>query len=855
MLEQNINYIKSVIDKNECIDFINTLDIPSLFKVLEKLSDENIIMFLKNENIVNLKPQVFNVLFLRSSDQVKKSILENKKLFDKAINLKVSTQNILDVLAQNYPISFNQILNSPYMEKYMDKFDEFFNKISNSNLKKYLSQYDFATVYKNFGFLKDEKTLRNYIDNNICKISDDEFNLLLSRIKNNCINPIHLLKVNNEKELSILNRFNLVIKVELDSKNLILQDGKVFPYEDVLNLKTSQIYSLINIIKQKDNISEDYEILEAVLNLYYIFGYDNSKKIIEDKFTYLNNNCINRIVDFNFKDERREYRFNNQNKFYYFGLENKVLKALTEKEYEYIIENIIGDTSKEKIIEFKKRLSQLVIENDSTKLEEVKKFINEVIMDREEKYKSIMRKEIIQRIEHKINNKDNLKKIDAKVINKLLENVDILKFKETYDEKNNELLQKVLLGNMKKDNDCLLRLMLNEECFGLEYNVSNFINNFHLIKSIAEKSNLSLNSVLDIIDIMKIQFFNLRPNEKDIYLSTLSKVIACKKFCEDPSVDILKETCILHAERKKKVYSSIPTVEGTCGDVRYYVAPFDAEFLLSAGVDSENCFRIAGLGEQFFRYCLTNPQAVIIILEKNNKKYFCPTIRSGNGLHVNGIDPEIPQVDKQSILNALNMCFKNIISESNINQDKHKNIEVCTLSDLHLKDDLKKYTKYNKEAVFPINENCYSDYNKPEITNYILCQTDGYKENYYYESTDKFYQIRNEVFEYNVDKEYDSKRIEIILNIIGYSSIDFESISEKDKKARKRLYKQIDINKYLYIMGNKDWYVLIDKNLNIVANLLPYDKRAIEEYKIALRKAPVIVEKLMCEREKYGIKK
>lgn len=855
MLEQNLDYIKSIIDKKECIDFINKLDMPSLFKVIENLNDEILIMILKNEDIENLKPQVFNVLFLRSSDQVKKSILENEKLFDKAINLKVSTQNILDVLAQNYPNSFNQILNSSYMEKYMDKFDEFFNKISDNNLKKYLSQYDFSVIYKNFGFLKDEKTLREYVDNNICKISDDEFNLLLNRIKNNYTNPIYLLKVNNEKELSILSRFNLVIKSELDSKNLILQDGKVFPYEDVLNLKTAQIYNLINILKQKDNVSEDYEILESVLNLYYIFGYDNSKKILEDKFTYLNKNCINRIVDFNFKDERREYRFNNQNKFYYFGLENKVLKALTEKDYEYAIENILGDTSKEKIVEFKKRLSYLVIENDSTKLEEVKKLINEVIMEREEKYKAIMKKEIVERIAHKVNNKDSLKKVDAKVVNRLLENVDILKFKETYNEKNNELLQKVLLGNMKKDNDCLLRLMLNEECFGLEYNVSNFINNFNLIKSIADKSNLSLNSVLDIIDIMKIQFFNLRPNEKDIYLSTLSKVIACKKFCEDPSVDILKETCRLHVERKKKVYSSIPTVEGECDDIRYFVAPYDAEYLLSAGVDSENCFRISGLGEQFFRYCLTNPQAVVIILEKNNKRYFCPTIRSGNGIHVNGIDPEIPNSDKQSILNALNKCFKDIIKESSINRDKHENIEVCTLSDLHLKDDLKKYPKYNKEAYFPINEDCYSDYNKPEITNYILCQTDEYNENYYYESKDKFYQMRNEVFEYNVDKEYDSKRIEIILNIIGYSSIDFENISEKDKKSRKRLYKQIDINKYLYIMGNKDWYVLIDKNLNIVANLLPYDKRAIEEYKTALKKAPDIVEELMEEREKYGIQK
>ena len=408
---------------------------------------------------------------------------------------------------------------------------------------------------------------------------------------------------------------------------------------------------------------------------------------------------------------------------------------------------------------------------------------------------------------------------------------------------------------MKKDNDCLLRLMLNEECFGLEYNVSNFINNFELIKSIAEKSNLSLNSVLDIIDIMKIQFFNLKPNEKDIYLSTLSKVIASKKFCEDPTIDVLNETCKLHVERKKKVYSSIPTVEGMCDDVRYFVAPYDAEYLLSAGVDSENCFRISGLGEKFFRYCLTNPQAAIIMLEKNNKRYLCPTVRSGNGVHVNGIDPKIPNEDKKSIIDALNMCFSDIINKSSIESNKDNLIQVCTLSDLHLKDDLKKYTKYNQQATFPINENCYCDYNKPEITNYILCQTEDYKKNNYYESTDKFYQTRNKVFEYNIDKEYDSKRVEMLINLIAYSSIDFENISNKEKNSRKRKYKNIDIDKYLYIMGNKDWYVLIDENLNIVANLLPYDKRAIEEYKTALKKAPIIVEKIMNEREKNGKQK
>ncbi len=163
------------------------------------------------------------------------------------------------------------------------------------------------------------------------------------------------------------------------------------------------------------------------------------------------------------------------------------------------------------------------------------------------------------------------------------------------------------------------------------------------------------------------------------------------------------------------------------------------------------------------------------------------------------------------------------------------------------------YLKYQLETYIPIDCPCYTDYNKKDKENYIISKSDDYKENKYYLAKDKFYQKRKEDYEFNIDKEYDKERLSLIVNSIAYSAIDYKNISPALKNRAKRTFKPIDVNTFKYIVGNKDWYVAIDDQYNILANLLPYDERAKKEYIKHLSQAPLLIENMEKEEEEYGI--
>ena len=473
--------------------------------------------------------------------------------------------------------------------------------------------------------------------------------------------------------------------------------------------------------------------------------------------------------------------------------------------------------------------------------------------ERESKAKEDYSKDIRERLSFKTD-----RKLSVKDLKELFKDVSLVNLLNNYDQEMLLRLREFLLGNFKDNNDCFLRLIINKEALGLNNLLGKLINQYDVIESIAKKNKLSLNSILDVIDIVKTSFFSLKPNEQDIFLSTIANIISSKEYCTFKSEEeILKEICKLHVERKNKVYASIPTIEGESDNFSYKVVPFDAEYLLAAGVDAKNCFRISGKGEDFFRYCLTSNQAVIMYFtnKKTNTNYICPIIRSGNGIHCNGVDPKLQDDEKDDFFRAFTKAMDEIIKISSKESIDSERIEVATITNLHLEDYFREnsYLKYQLGTFIPIDFSCYTDYNKKDKENYIISKSDDYKENKYYLAKDRFYQERKEDYEFNIDKEYDKERLSLIVNSIAYSAIDYRNIPTSRKNKEKRTFKPIDVNTFKYIVGNKDWYVAIDDQYNILANLLPYDERAKKEYIKRLAQAPLLIENMEKGEEEYGV--
>ena len=344
---------------------------------------------------------------------------------------------------------------------------------------------------------------------------------------------------------------------------------------------------------------------------------------------------------------------------------------------------------------------------------------------------------------------------------------------------------------------------------------------------------------------MKTNLYNLKPNEQDIYLSTITKIFNSTKYITNFDIDRVSETCKLHLERKKKIYSSIPIVSGKVGNMTYKVAPFDAEYLLTAGIDAKNCLRVGGLGEAFYRYCLTSPNGAIVYLEYESKQYICPIIRTGNMINCNDIAPIYLNTDVDMLLETLKGCFIHMIKESSRSDDP---ILAATISNNALISyfNNKNYEQIKFSTSLPIDCDCYNDINKDDIENYIICKTEDFEPKYYL-SKSRYYQKRDLNYEYTISKEYDQENLSLIVNSIYYSSIGYQNISEKEKYKRKQSFIPLDVSKFKYIIGNKDWYIAIDDNYNVLANLLPYDSRAKSDYINALANIPSILEKLTIE--------
>lgn len=799
------------------IEYLNNMSSNEFLKYIRSVpSNIKKDLIIKND-LDKLSIEKFGFFFQSLNVEEVRLLTENPSLYAKVLNLSINSKGILQVLALYKKDILNELIKSKYAINHVDKFLSFIDKMSIMQLNE-LDVTDLNSLIEDY-FYEGKMDIKSYLKYKFGSYDEfeDIFNLYYAKLKNGKLNLLSLLKIKTFNSFILYSKFGVLENLE-ETEYLTLSSGFVIPANIIKSVKDRHINKLMDILGYS-SIS-----LEVSLKLYYTFGLDNSLKILNNKFSYMTDSAILRVNDYTFKDQRREYRTKNQHEFYYHKIVDDVLSNIYD-ENNSMLRNLTIDKSIES--EKKLRLELLDILKNTEK-EEIYDKIKDKIIDLINKREETLKKEHLNTLTNFKN-----KKVDLNTLYDLLKGVDIEKV-SSYDLDTIKNLNLFLLGNCKTNNDCLLRLILNNQAMGLNNSLSKLINDFKYIDSVAKKSKMSLKKVLDVIDILKINLYSLKPNEQDISLSILTRLENAKEYKIKNDIDVIKETCKLHVLRKSKVSSTIPSVSGK----NYTVAPFDSPDLLVAGLDSKNCFRIAAQGEDFFRYCLTNKNAVIIYLESEDKtKYLCPVVRAGNMICANGIDPKPKDSDIEFLLKTLKTCFLEMI-------DKTKNtsepIEVATLSNLNLDSHLDNLEQFKLQRPIPIDAKLYSDYNKDNIKHYILASY-SYVTSKYYIPNITYYQNRQEDYEFDIDSTYDDEKISQIVNSICYSSIDYLKVSDKEKNKLRRFYKNIDVKYYKYIIGNKDWFLAIDENLNIKGNLLPYDDRARKDYSKAFAKIQEMV--------------
>jgi|GEM_PF-4486433 len=802
---------------NKIINFENHL----LILLSSKLDKEKLLKILNFSELISYDK--FQKLYLPSKDRITTEVIKNKKYFE--FITRIDSSNFRESIFVNLSIPLKKFILDQREE--LDKIDlNLYLRLLQSLREKEFNQI--ANSIKDKKLFLSQQQLEQYINSK---------NLNLN-ISDNNINSVYLLKVKTQVQYEMLSKFNIFLNVKEEDEYIVFDNDVRIKKEFIEKLKEKHLKSLIEIFSKKNpNGENNTELFLATLYCYSIFGYSNALNIINDKYTDINDSTLKKAAESDYIDCRRQYRVENQSKFFSCALLNKVCKNFKNQNYEYIL-SLSKNLDKIKYTEMLDELYASININDDIQLnKKLEEIIKEIIEEREEIYKDQKVNEYVKN--YKKTSTEKRGKLFPSELYILFENIDLkeIEIASNGEPILNDKLQTFLLGNKKRNNDCLLRLILNQLAMGLNDTIDEVINNFKMIEEITKNSKgiLSTNSMLDVIDMSKTFLYKLKPDEQDITLGEIAKILKNRNHCNEASEDLIFKTKELHKERKRKVSSTIPTVSGTIDNTRFEVMKFDDPSLLTIGIDTGNCFKIGGKGEDFFRYCLLNKNAVIVgITDRNGKFYMCPIVRNGNGIYGNGIDPK-PETDelKKDVLRALTECSKKIIKDSNYNEK----IEFAAVMDLHQEDFFKEQglKKINIEDNLAIEDSFYADYYKKDNSCYVIesINKDEIIQNSY-NAKMEFKQKRFSNYEYKINDNYDKERIELIINSIYFANFDSIISKQIEIDSMKRKFKRICLEDYEFVIGNKDWFILIGKDMNIISYRLDYDSRAVDEYFKAL---------------------
>ena len=336
-------------DDRTMITELSNMTLPTFIRKFNSMTLDEKTKLLNNPYLDELNEVIFSSLFLQVQNMTEvRELINSKKIFHKVLTSPKNKKkrNILNIIGEeNLPL-LKYIFESDYILDYKEQFLDYIDSIDYEQFRKVLENINLTKLYHLFFKENNIEELENIIG--ISSLNKDISSSFFQKVKMNILNPLGVLKIKNEKELVLYTKFGLLIEVLEELPEITLKNGVVLPYQNILDVKEGKVNKLISLLKEKGDYLEE-DLLEVSLKLYYIFDYDNARNIILDKFTNITPSAINRIIDFNFKDHRREYRTKHQERFYHYGMENEVVDALNNNDYNFF-SNLLYDADEEKIL-------------------------------------------------------------------------------------------------------------------------------------------------------------------------------------------------------------------------------------------------------------------------------------------------------------------------------------------------------------------------------------------------------------------------------------------------------------------------------------------------------------------------
>jgi hypothetical protein len=168
------------------------------------------------------------------------------------------------------------------------------------------------------------------------------------------------------------------------------------------------------------------------------------------------------------------------------------------------------------------------------------------------------------------------------------------------------------------------------------------------------------------------------------------------------------------------------------------------------------------------------------------------------------------------------------------------------------------YQPLSLDYFIPLHTDVYCDYNKQEVINYCISKKNSQTLPKYFNNQKRFYVPRTPPYIVSPTREHDKERIKIIINDIAFSNLENRNQKQNKTKINLAFYNPIEIEDFLYIVGNKDWFIGITKKRQIIKYYLTYDKRGLKEYQKYEKTIQDVLKNLdqyISEEDNYKVKK
>ncbi len=390
-----------------------------------------------------------------------------------------------------------------------------------------------------------------------------------------------------------------------------------------------------------------------------------------------------------------------------------------------------------------------------------------------------------------------------------------------YDNIKKESFINLFMGKNINDPNSLLNTIYGEDFDIIKLNINYVFNCWDNIE--LRFQNQQIDSKTKFIKrLLSESKYLLKPDEYKLEGEIIEKCLDDRKFVHVSTDTLVNTLRSLYSNMKHNYIKSIPYVSGNYEKYHYETLLADDPKLFKMGSDTNCCFKLCGDATNFVEYCAVCPHGrVIHITDENNKTCaMIPILRNGNLILANSIESERFNDFSfmKKMFDILKLISDEFISISSKQESEKEHIMAVIIG--NYKNQINRFLSLEKETelsfstVSPLKDDLYFNGGGFDWTNYYISKRDDYNPSNVkrFESNTVYLDPRSEIIEI----EYDELNEDIVklINSISY---------EFDKEF-------IDVSNIQRIAFNKDWFVILTKDLNIIHKKVGNDPRAQLEY-------------------------